>query len=355
MQEYTIQLDLNIFSIADIFSFTTAFMLALLFVATKSENKRANIYLGLCLFSLSIEVLSVLMEQYLELDCWIMQSSMFTMPLLLMYVQQTINLKRGKHMFWLFLPGVLFNIIGESLQLFEYLFNIAILVFILRLLKKHQKSVRSYYSNLEQLTLKWIKVIVLIFLGFHVLWITEDLVVIQADWLGEYFAGISSMFTLFMIFWIGHNGFSQHEIFTQKMFACCEEKIPEESEEQSFNDIENNDNQLWVEIRNKIQTKQLFLDPKLNLRGLSEAIGMNEKEVSRLINQQENCNFYQFINRYRVEQFKKLLVSERATQLSFMGLAYEAGFNSKSTFYSAFKAIEGITPKQFKDSIQKSG
>ena len=103
-----------------------------------------------------------------------------------------------------------------------------------------------------------------------------------------------------------------------------------------------------------IRKKRLFANSKLNLRMLSQSFNLNEKEVSRLINQHSEGNFYQFINQFRVEEFKALLHSEKARQLSVLGLAEEAGFNSKSTFYTAFKTLEGMTPKQYELSLKKS-
>ena len=73
-----------------------------------------------------------------------------------------------------------------------------------------------------------------------------------------------------------------------------------------------------------------------------------------MINEHSKTNFYQFINGFRVSEFKMLMQSPKAQQLSILGLAEEAGFSSKSTFYTAFKAVEGVTPKQYELSLKKS-
>ena len=85
-----------------------------------------------------------------------------------------------------------------------------------------------------------------------------------------------------------------------------------------------------------------------------EELELKEKELSRLINIHEKMNFYQFINEFRIEKFKKLIQSPDSQKYSIMGLAKKAGFNSKSTFYTAFKSIEGTTPSQYQKEINKS-
>ena len=81
---------------------------------------------------------------------------------------------------------------------------------------------------------------------------------------------------------------------------------------------------------------------------------VKEKELSRLINECGDVNFYQFINKYRIEKFKELIQSPNAHHFTLLGLATEAGFSSKSTFYDAFKKMEGMTPKQFEKSLKQS-
>ena len=67
-----------------------------------------------------------------------------------------------------------------------------------------------------------------------------------------------------------------------------------------------------------------------------------------------NCfdeNFYTFINRYRLEDCKAMLVNEKYNHLSILGIAFEAGFNSKTAFNTAFKKNTGLSPKEFKENF----
>ena len=172
--------------------------------------------------------------------------------------------------------------------------------------------------------------------------------------------------------------FSQPEIFKQRLFLVTEnnvsvgaanlavtqtiileKEIQKPVEISKLRDkkepiISEIDLQQFNEIKEKIQEQELFINPKLNLSALSEVLGVKEKELSRLINECGKVNFYQFINAYRIEKFKQLLESSNAHHFTLLGLATEAGFSSKSTFYTAFKKMVGMTPKQYEKSIKKS-
>ena len=74
---------------------------------------------------------------------------------------------------------------------------------------------------------------------------------------------------------------------------------------------------------------------------------MNPKVTSHLINHDLKTNFYEFVNKYRVEEFKYRLQREDSDKFTLLGLAYECGFNSKSTFNHTFKKFTGQTPKEY--------
>lgn len=339
-----ISLEFSVPAIVDILSISTAFMLGLLFITSKSKNKKANLFLGLFLWSLSLEVLGAFVE-ILEVDLLIINTSLFTIPLLFFYINETLNRKFNWIHLLFFIPGILTNF-DLSFYVFEYVFNISLLIYILKIVKNHQLKVGDFYSDIENKTLSWIYAIVYIFLFFQVLWIIEDLVGLQNESFTEYFAFTSNILTFFMIYWIGYNGFSQSEIFTSSLFQS-------ETKEDVFINFSETKKQ-FEKISSTILKEKLFTKTDLNLKSLSLQLNLKEKELSKLINTHTQNNFYHFINQFRIEEFKNLLTSPKAKQLSLLGLAEEAGFSSKSTFYTAFKNSEGVTPKQYQNQLKKS-
>ncbi|WP_299156497.1 helix-turn-helix domain-containing protein [uncultured Tenacibaculum sp.] len=342
--------DVGILTVVDILSIATAIMLGFLFITLKSNNKKANIFLGMFLWSLAIEVLESFLESvsFQTIEIQMLQTTFATIPLLLLYIQATLKIKFKILYLILFLPFVISNLLGfheELIKYIEYIFNLTLLYIILRKIKEHQNKVTDYYSDIENKTLLWIKTIVYIFLFFHVFWILEDIIGFQSEIITQYFAFLSVVLTFFMIYWIAYNGFSQKEIFTTSLFQIEEKKevfVDEDTKEE------------FEQVSGIIEKDKLYLDGNLNLRTLSEKVNIKERELSKLIKTHTNKNFYHFVNQFRVQEFKKLVISPKATQLSLLGLAQEAGFSSKSTFYTVFKNMEGVTPKQYQDSLKES-
>ena len=94
-----------------------------------------------------------------------------------------------------------------------------------------------------------------------------------------------------------------------------------------------------------------FLDPQVNLSDLSEKLSLSTKHLSQVINQSFNKNFFDFINAYRVQEVQQILKESRDHKLTVLEAMYQAGFNSKSSFNTAFKKETGQTPTEFRKKI----
>ena len=90
-----------------------------------------------------------------------------------------------------------------------------------------------------------------------------------------------------------------------------------------------------------------YLNEKITLSEVSKLLKVSTQQLSQVINEKTNQNFNDFINYYRIEESKRLLISPSYSKLTIDAIAQKAGFNSKSAFYSAFKKHTGITPKEF--------
>ena len=103
----------------------------------------------------------------------------------------------------------------------------------------------------------------------------------------------------------------------------------------------------------KVMTDQRpYLECELTLPQLAELVGCTTNHLSQVINEGVQKTFFDFVNFYRVEEVKRQLVDPEKTKLSILTLAMDAGFNSKSAFYSAFKKEVGVTPGQFRKSLK---
>lgn len=99
-----------------------------------------------------------------------------------------------------------------------------------------------------------------------------------------------------------------------------------------------------------IETERLYTDPKLTLLSLAQRLAIPSQHLSQIINQQIGQSFFDFVNRYRVEEVKKKLLDPKHDLFTIDALAFSAGFNSRSGFYSVFKKLTGMTPSQFRQT-----
>jgi len=97
--------------------------------------------------------------------------------------------------------------------------------------------------------------------------------------------------------------------------------------------------------------KKIYKNQNVNLKGASDMVGISDKILSEYIKNEYKTSFLAFINDLRVEEFKKILKNPVNKNYSLLGMAQEAGFKSKSTFYRVFKKREGITPNEYVKSM----
>lgn len=104
---------------------------------------------------------------------------------------------------------------------------------------------------------------------------------------------------------------------------------------------------LFEKIKNVMEDDQMFLDPDLTLRKLSERLDTNTKYLSQVINHHGGTNFLSFINGYRINAIIGRIRAQEFRQHTFYGIARRCGFKNKSTFYKVFRDVTGMTPKVY--------
>lgn len=97
-----------------------------------------------------------------------------------------------------------------------------------------------------------------------------------------------------------------------------------------------------------LETERPFLNPQVSLTDLSDKLSINTKHLSQVINQSFDKSFFDFINSYRIHEAKKILRDTDDDKLTVLEVMYEVGFNSKSSFNTAFKKETGQTPTEFR-------
>ena len=101
-------------------------------------------------------------------------------------------------------------------------------------------------------------------------------------------------------------------------------------------------------IKRHMQENELFTDPDLNLKTLTDYLELSPKHLSYLINNYFNQNFMRFVNHYRIEKAKIRLKNPKEKGETIYEVMFDVGFNSKSSFNMIFKQHTGYTPSEFK-------
>jgi AraC-like DNA-binding protein len=117
--------------------------------------------------------------------------------------------------------------------------------------------------------------------------------------------------------------------------------------------LSDSDTEIWLAKLEKVMTeKAVYKNPDLKLHELSHEIRISGHQLSALLNEHLGKNFTTYINEFRIAEACKIIAADQRLTLEAVG--YEVGFNSKSTFFAAFKKIKGVTPSNYQQSASQS-
>lgn len=97
-----------------------------------------------------------------------------------------------------------------------------------------------------------------------------------------------------------------------------------------------------------IKDENIHHDPNLNRDIVATRLGISSGYLSEQINKTSSKNFSEFINSYRIKDIQQMILNPEFDKYSILAIGLEAGFNSKTTFYTAFKKETGMSPNEFK-------
>ena len=146
-----------------------------------------------------------------------------------------------------------------------------------------------------------------------------------------------------MIIWIAASAFSRPEISMSSAKLPFSAALPAAELKQKGS---------W--LKKTVKENRYYQDPELSLASLAEKLGLHPHELSRIINTVLKKSFNDFINEYRVHDVICKMQDPAYDHITLLGIAYDAGFNSRTTFHRTFKQMTGKSPAEYK-SEQKKG
>ncbi|MEN1785570.1 MAG: AraC family transcriptional regulator [Bacteroidota bacterium] len=179
----------------------------------------------------------------------------------------------------------------------------------------------------------------LYFLGINLLFVCFYLLV--SFFLFSLYIGLSFFFS-FLVFFCSFWALRHPQLFEIPVYKYQRSTLSTEEA-----------GKIMTALTDYFQESRPYLDPSLTLSKLEEVLQIPVKHLSQAINQIEKMNYAQFVQQYRVEEAKRLLQSKAHRQWTIASIAYDSGFNSISSFNTAFKRITGLTPLTFQKSNEK--
>lgn len=216
----------------------------------------------------------------------------------------------------------------------------------LLLLYRHEKTVLNEFSYQESITLRWLRNwIVLELAGFFISYFVIQAGSVEMFDIVMSFRVLATLISI-NIFVVGFYGLRQPIIFKSETGNIA--AVSEKEKYKSSNLSKEESEEILEGLELKMGKELLFTRQNLGIADLAEEMNVSKHRLSQVINAQLGTNFYDFVNRYRVDEFKERLNDPKYEHLTMLGIALECGFSSKSSFNQVFKRFEGLTPSQFK-------
>ena len=104
-------------------------------------------------------------------------------------------------------------------------------------------------------------------------------------------------------------------------------------------------------MKHYIEQNKVYADADLKMKDLADELRLSPSKLSQVFNLYLNENYYEFINRYRLNEFKRLIEAGEYKRFTITALSEQCGFK-KSNFFSTFRKVEGMTPAEY---LKKQG
>jgi len=196
---------------------------------------------------------------------------------------------------------------------------------------------------------RWLRQFVLAFIIFQSVWFVylvpyvipqfTDKILDTFDWYPIYIP------MAILIYWLGIKGYiiSQRQIVADKKINAASSISSQLADK------------VIGSLLKAMGDDKIFLNPNLNVAILSEHTGITPRIISAVLNQHLQKSFNEFVNGYRVSEFKERILNPDMNNLTIAGIAFECGFNSQATFQRTFKELTGQSPSEFRKTALALG
>lgn len=236
----------------------------------------------------------------------------------------------------------------------KILLSLAFIIATYILLKKHSSAILNTFSNIESIEFNWfsfiVKTAILIFSIYLILMgLTYFDITLITD-----FENITAVLIFIFIVPISYFGIANSNTFYNLSTYGLLDAVPSDTapsdpideaqkELMSYDKLETIGN----EIRTILAEEKLFLDENLTIEDLARRVNIHSKYLSYAINKKFGKSFFELINQYRVAAFNEKILMPENKHFTFLSIAFECGFGSKSAFNRAYKKEMNCSPSEY--------
>lgn len=234
----------------------------------------------------------------------------------------------------------------------------------IRMVLRFRQIVKENYSNINKRNYKWILQLTFVIVYIVLSGLLLNILRFGVD---EAYEGILIYFfapiNIAFLIWLIYKALSQPQLFNgiDANIILLKEYLKEKEQQvktlDKANLVENSTlqgSELKSRLENFMNTEEPFLNPSLTIFDLAKGLDLSTMELSAFLNRNLNRNFFDFVNEYRIKKAMKILQDSYKKELTILEILYEVGFNSKSSFNTAFKKYTNKTPTEYRREVSIS-
>ena len=205
---------------------------------------------------------------------------------------------------------------------------------------RYKQQLKEFYSSLSLQGPYWL---LLLTLGFALNWFWSLVVHLLGQAVSFLIADSFGIFDNYITFVLVNALFVYSLLYAHQLLETNDK--PKEKDVAAAAEISPD---AIARIRNTMEKQQLYLKQNLNIEDFARQVGIHFREVSSIINKEFNTNFFEFVNEYRVNRAKQMLIDPQYAEMTILDILLESGFNSKSSFHRFFKRYTGMSAAEFR-------
>lgn len=199
-------------------------------------------------------------------------------------------------------------------------------------------QLKNQYSDFSSTEPGWLKVLTI---GFMASWSLSGISHVIAQYASPDVSDSFGIADNYVTFILINALFTYSLVYAHKLLTTRPEPVRDKTEEKLTSDA-------IEQVQQGMEMHKLYLKQNLNIEEFSRRVDLPVKEVSAVINKHYGTNFFEFMNSYRVEEAKRLLIDPAHADMTILDILLKAGFNSKSAFHRFFNRLVGISPTEFR-------